>query len=55
MLKEVKMLSVNQMASQVKLTEMWKATHMEEYQIQVVRKSEKIAANRNKKCSQRGD
>ena len=42
MLEEVNMLSVNQMAAQIKLTEMWKATHIEDYPIKVERRSEKI-------------
>ena len=42
MLEELKMLSVNQMAAQIKLTEMWKATHIAEYPIKVERRRDKI-------------
>ena len=41
MLEEAKMLSVNQMVAQMKLTEMLKVTHIQEYPIRVERKSKK--------------
>ena len=54
MLEELKMLSVNQTAAQIKLTEMWKAIHIAEYPIKVERKGENIVEN-NTRSTVRGD
>jgi hypothetical protein len=41
MLKSLRMMSVNQIAAQIKLTEMWKALNDSQYPLRVEQKSEK--------------
>ena len=41
MLKSLQMMSVNQIAAQIKLTEMWKALNDSQYPLRVEQKSEK--------------
>ena len=51
LLKEVKMMSVNQTAAQIKLTEMWKAVHDNSYPIKVQMKSSQEKGMSTRSCT----
>ena len=53
-LRNLKMMSVNQINAQVKLTEIWKSTHVENYPIQCQKISDKLGSN-STRASSRGD
>ena len=52
--KKVNLLSVNQINAQIKLTEIWKSTHVQNYPIQCQKISDKLGSN-STRASSRGD